>query len=160
MGGGEVEPKDVTLRAQVNERLDHLAMIQLHTALLIENVRCASRSWSVLSVSGGKVGEQRYGFSNHRDGHCDGFSNSRGGNVASSVYWRRATGSVAFAKSSKTGAVKLAKSSEVGPVKNCERGTGQSTDSKHKAELMQEQKQIDRDEDGQRKNQVRRAGIC
>ena len=29
--GGEVEPKDVTFGAQVNERLDHLAMMQLHT---------------------------------------------------------------------------------------------------------------------------------
>ena len=31
---------------------------------------------------------------------------------------------------------------------------------KHGAEHLQEQKQIDRDHDGQRKNQVRRAGIC
>ena len=49
--------------------------------------------------------------------------------VASSAFWRRAKGSVTFMKSGKAGSVKLVKSSEVGPVKNCERGTGQYTDS-------------------------------
>ena len=49
-------------------------------------------------------------------------------NVASSVHRRRA-GSVTFMKSGKAGSVKPVKSNEVGPVKNCERGTGQYTDS-------------------------------